>query len=538
MTSSVNIPQGNNQLKEILSSNNKMTSSLAKNFMDKFEQAIRILRVLDVGSNDYFHTKNNLQNELKTLLEVQKHGISIVQEPKYGIYSNHIYNRASGEFIPDDEPVMIFRARDNVFTTYLTKYLENFPVDSDHYKAVKHRLDQFQKFALEHPERMKYPDTIWNNSHITWSDRLFNSYQVSESDSNTKKYVATLKDKEMSNTPPPPKSPEQVLEELITKITVSNLHKRARDRDIDLNLASNAAVHENNIYLFVSSVEKDDLYDVRTVNENKLIACAVAAQANTVSSVVDRLTPDHPYYSPAYHEVCRAVDREIALRNENEKLNVELEILRMQLAGCGVAAMSNTPESVKSRLQPGHPYYSASYGDICTMVDKQMTAHAELNWIKLKDKPGHIVTVISPQDSFSVPVGPGRAVRARFTRSMLVGLFHSISSVNGMPHDPVYTEFADTSETVDVDSEYFDKVNSENVCGQLTDFTITEDGEIKAKWVHYDNDLGNAIEGVLYTPENQAKSRLAIKVLPRVALGANGTFVINAYDVTTSKMVA
>lgn len=47
------------------------------------------------------------------------------------------------------------------------------------------------------------------------------------------------------------------------------------------------------------------------------------------------------------------------------QLTAELEIERMRLAGCGVAALSDTPESMASqRLAPDSPYWSASYGDV------------------------------------------------------------------------------------------------------------------------------------------------------------------------------
>jgi hypothetical protein len=53
------------------------------------------------------------------------------------------------------------------------------------------------------------------------------------------------------------------------------------------------------------------------------------------------------------------------LRNEAERL-------RMQLAGCGVAAMGNTTQEVAKRLDRSSPYWSASYGDVCAAVDREM----------------------------------------------------------------------------------------------------------------------------------------------------------------------
>lgn len=56
----------------------------------------------------------------------------------------------------------------------------------------------------------------------------------------------------------------------------------------------------------------------------------------------------------------------------------ELETLRMQLAACSTAAMGNTPEAVAQRIQSGHPYYSAPYGDVCRAVDEQITLREDL----------------------------------------------------------------------------------------------------------------------------------------------------------------
>lgn len=51
----------------------------------------------------------------------------------------------------------------------------------------------------------------------------------------------------------------------------------------------------------------------------------------------------------------------------------EIEKLRLQLAGCGVAAMCNTKESAeKQRIAKDNPYWSASYGDVCNAVDREI----------------------------------------------------------------------------------------------------------------------------------------------------------------------
>ena len=80
------------------------------------------------------------------------------QEPKYGIRDGRIVNRHSGEPIPDDEPIFIFRAKDRLAVRTLTAYFSAIE-DPEHARAVVARLEDFKRFAKEHPERMKDADT-------------------------------------------------------------------------------------------------------------------------------------------------------------------------------------------------------------------------------------------------------------------------------------------------------------------------------------------------------------------------------------------
>ena len=54
------------------------------------------------------------------------------------------------------------------------------------------------------------------------------------------------------------------------------------------------------------------------------------------------------------------------------KLIATIEQLRVQLAGCGVAAMQNTEKSMKDRAKDGDYGYSASYSDVCKAVDREV----------------------------------------------------------------------------------------------------------------------------------------------------------------------
>lgn len=66
-----------------------------------------------------------------------------------------------------------------------------------------------------------------------------------------------------------------------------------------------------------------------------------------------------------------------------EKLESEIEQLRVQLAGCGVAAMQNTAESIKDRAVEGDYGYSASYSDVCKAVDREIRYRNALKMIAL-----------------------------------------------------------------------------------------------------------------------------------------------------------
>lgn len=80
------------------------------------------------------------------------------QEPKYMFDVGRVINRASGEVIPADEPVFIFRARDRHAAEVLRVYAAMVSED-EHYAAVSARIEDFERFAANYPERMKEPDT-------------------------------------------------------------------------------------------------------------------------------------------------------------------------------------------------------------------------------------------------------------------------------------------------------------------------------------------------------------------------------------------
>jgi len=57
---------------------------------------------------------------------------------------------------------------------------------------------------------------------------------------------------------------------------------------------------------------------------------------------------------------------------ERAARDAEIDRLRMRLTACGVAAMQNTRASVSERIGRDSPYWSASYGDVCSAVDREV----------------------------------------------------------------------------------------------------------------------------------------------------------------------
>ena len=79
-----------------------------------------------------------------------------LQDRKFDFSTGKLVNRASGEPIPDDEPVFILRARDRHALAAIQFYKELVEVDH-HAQAIQETIEAFEQFAAEHPDRMKEP---------------------------------------------------------------------------------------------------------------------------------------------------------------------------------------------------------------------------------------------------------------------------------------------------------------------------------------------------------------------------------------------
>jgi hypothetical protein len=78
------------------------------------------------------------------------------EDRKFKFEDGRFVNRVSGEAIPDDEPVILFRARDRHALAVLRHY-QLLVSDAHHWRAVQDRIDEFSAYREGHPERLKEP---------------------------------------------------------------------------------------------------------------------------------------------------------------------------------------------------------------------------------------------------------------------------------------------------------------------------------------------------------------------------------------------
>jgi hypothetical protein len=78
------------------------------------------------------------------------------QDRKFKFVDGQFVNRVSGEAIPLDEPIVIFRARDRHALPVLREYL-HLCTDPKHRDAIRDRMIEFYAYAADHPELMKEP---------------------------------------------------------------------------------------------------------------------------------------------------------------------------------------------------------------------------------------------------------------------------------------------------------------------------------------------------------------------------------------------
>jgi hypothetical protein len=80
------------------------------------------------------------------------------QDTKYRFERGRVVNRASGDVIPLDEPIFLFRARDNHTVTGILGYRDCLR-NKTHAMAVLHVAHRFEQWMYDNKAKMKEPDT-------------------------------------------------------------------------------------------------------------------------------------------------------------------------------------------------------------------------------------------------------------------------------------------------------------------------------------------------------------------------------------------
>jgi hypothetical protein len=85
----------------------------------------------------------------------------ILGEPKYVLdtETGQLVNRVSGNPIPTDEPVIVFRAQDALLPDMLASYITRC-TDREHKLAAAIRLAEILDWQASNPLRVKQPDTV------------------------------------------------------------------------------------------------------------------------------------------------------------------------------------------------------------------------------------------------------------------------------------------------------------------------------------------------------------------------------------------
>jgi hypothetical protein len=90
----------------------------------------------------------------------------MAEDRKFAFENGRFVNRVSGEAIPDDEPVIIFRARD-VHTISVLRHYQALANEPHHIRAIQDRIDEFAAYQEANPHMLKEPGI---SRHIRLND--------------------------------------------------------------------------------------------------------------------------------------------------------------------------------------------------------------------------------------------------------------------------------------------------------------------------------------------------------------------------------
>lgn len=94
---------------------------------------------------------------LNAIIQPEETPMEISQEPKYDFLEGRVVNRATQVPIPDDEPLVIFRAKDIHSVQALGVYME-ICQNAAHKRVIQKRIEDFKSYQDEHPELVREPD--------------------------------------------------------------------------------------------------------------------------------------------------------------------------------------------------------------------------------------------------------------------------------------------------------------------------------------------------------------------------------------------
>jgi hypothetical protein len=83
--------------------------------------------------------------------------LKMEQEPKYNIVKGKLINRETGNKIPDDEPIFIFRGQDAHLVKVLMEYRKL--AKGRHKKVIQTRINQVRAWQKANKDRVKEPDS-------------------------------------------------------------------------------------------------------------------------------------------------------------------------------------------------------------------------------------------------------------------------------------------------------------------------------------------------------------------------------------------
>ncbi|OLF82067.1 hypothetical protein AWH63_11040 [Marinobacter sp. C18] len=83
------------------------------------------------------------------------------QDPKYDIKDDRLINSNTGEPIPVNEPVFMFRGKDKNALKAL-KFYRDLCTDPEHIRAIDRRIAKFERFAEHNQDLMKEPDSHYS----------------------------------------------------------------------------------------------------------------------------------------------------------------------------------------------------------------------------------------------------------------------------------------------------------------------------------------------------------------------------------------